>query len=71
MLATQLTAVIILSETEIQLGRIGNRTRVSWSLLESAIESAKKALIHDHISHSLERFSRAMSSQYESASLPK
>jgi uncharacterized protein len=31
--------------------------------VESAIESAKKALIHDHISHSLERSFKASGSK--------
>lgn len=35
--------------------------------VESAIESAKKALIHDHISHSLERSFKASGSKGQAA----
>jgi len=35
--------------------------------VESAIESAKKALIHDHISHSLERSFKASGSKGRAA----
>jgi uncharacterized protein len=35
--------------------------------VESAIESAKKALIHDHISHSLERSFKASGSKGQGA----
>jgi uncharacterized protein len=35
--------------------------------VESAIESAKKALIHDHISHSLERSFNASGSKGQAA----
>jgi uncharacterized protein len=35
--------------------------------VESAIESAKKALIHDHISHSLERSFKASGSKGQTA----
>jgi uncharacterized protein len=35
--------------------------------VESAIESAKKALIHDHVSHSLERSFKASGSKGSSA----
>jgi uncharacterized protein len=35
--------------------------------VESAIESAKKALIHDHMSHSLERTLKASGSKGRSA----
>jgi uncharacterized protein len=35
--------------------------------VESAIESAKKALIHDHISHSLERSLKAAGSKGQAA----
>jgi uncharacterized protein len=35
--------------------------------VESAIESAKKALIHDHISHSLERSFKASASKGQAA----
>ena len=35
--------------------------------VESAIESAKKALIHDHVSHSLERSLKASGSKGQAA----
>jgi hypothetical protein len=35
--------------------------------VESAIESAKKALIHDHISHGLERSLKASGSKGQAA----
>jgi uncharacterized protein len=35
--------------------------------VESAIENAKKALIHDHISHSLERSFKASGSRSQAA----
>ncbi|HLX17671.1 MAG TPA: metal-sensing transcriptional repressor [Bradyrhizobium sp.] len=35
--------------------------------VESAIESAKKAMIHDHISHSLERSFKASGSKGQAA----
>ena len=35
--------------------------------VESAIESAKKAMIHDHISHSLERSLKASGSKGQAA----
>jgi DNA-binding FrmR family transcriptional regulator len=35
--------------------------------VESAIESAKKALIHDHLSHSLERSFKASGSKGQAA----
>jgi uncharacterized protein len=35
--------------------------------VESAVESAKKALIHDHISHSLERSFKASGSRGQAA----
>jgi DNA-binding FrmR family transcriptional regulator len=39
----------------IEQGRPCSQIAQQLQAVESAIESAKKALIHDHISHSLER----------------
>jgi DNA-binding FrmR family transcriptional regulator len=39
----------------VELGRPCAQVAQQLQAVESAIESAKKALIHDHISHALER----------------
>ena len=43
----------------IEQGRPCSQIAQQLQAVESAVESAKKALIHDHISHSLERSFKA------------
>jgi uncharacterized protein len=51
----------------IEQGRPCAQIAQQLQAVESAIESAKKALIHDHMSHSLERTLKASGSRGQSA----
>jgi DNA-binding FrmR family transcriptional regulator len=51
----------------IEQGRPCAQIAQQLQAVESAIESAKKALIHDHISHSLERTLKMSSSKGHAA----
>ena len=51
----------------IEQGRPCGQVAQQLQAVESAIESAKKALIHDHISHSLERSLKAAGSKGQAA----
>jgi uncharacterized protein len=51
----------------IEKGRPCVQVAQQLQAVESAIESAKKALIHDHISHSLERSLKAAGSKGQAA----
>jgi len=51
----------------IEQGRPCAQIAQQLQAVESAIESAKKALIHDHISHSLERTFKASGSKGHAA----
>jgi len=51
----------------IEQGRPCAQIAQQLQAVESAIESAKKALIHDHLSHSLERSFKASGSKGQAA----
>ena len=51
----------------IEKGRPCAQIAQQLQAVESAIESAKKALIHDHVSHSLERSLKGSGSKGQSA----
>jgi DNA-binding FrmR family transcriptional regulator len=51
----------------IEQGRPCAQITQQLQAVESAVESAKKALIHDHISHSLERSFKASGSRGQAA----
>ena len=51
----------------IEQGRPCAQIAQQLQAVESAIESAKKALIHDHISHSLDRTLKASGSRGQAA----
>jgi uncharacterized protein len=51
----------------IEQGRPCAQIAQQLQAVESAIESAKKALIHDHISHSLDRTLKASGSKGQAA----
>jgi DNA-binding FrmR family transcriptional regulator len=51
----------------IEQGRPCAQIAQQLQAVESAVESAKKALIHDHISHSLERSFKASGSRGQAA----
>jgi DNA-binding FrmR family transcriptional regulator len=51
----------------IEKGRPCPQIAQQLQAVESAIESAKKALIHDHISHSLERSLKAAGAKGQAA----
>ena len=51
----------------IEKGRPCVQVAQQLQAVESAIESAKKALIHDHISHSLERSLKAAGAKGQAA----
>jgi uncharacterized protein len=51
----------------IEQGRPCSQIAQQLQAVESAIESAKKALIHDHINHSLERTFKASGPRGEAA----
>ena len=51
----------------IEQGRPCAQIAQQLQAVESAVESAKKALIHDHISHSLERSFKASGSKGQAA----
>jgi len=51
----------------IEQGRPCAQIAQQLQAVESAIESAKKALIHDHISHNLERTLKASGSKGQAA----
>ena len=51
----------------IEQGRPCAQIAQQLQAVESAIESAKKALIHDHVSHSLERSRKGFGSKGQAA----
>jgi DNA-binding FrmR family transcriptional regulator len=51
----------------IEQGRPCAQVAQQLQAVESAIENAKKALIHDHVSHTLERSFKASGSKGEAA----
>ncbi len=51
----------------LEQGRPCSQVAQQLQAVESAIESAKKAMIHDHISHSLERTLKASGSKGQAA----
>jgi DNA-binding FrmR family transcriptional regulator len=58
-----LETIIEMIEQDLPCAQIAQQLQA----VESAIESAKKALIHDHISHSLERSFKASGSRGHAA----